>query len=171
MSNKAPYCKDAYIGAPVRAHVHACEYCNGKGCDHCNGGKGCGCKNGGSICSVVVDDANNRIYLYGDNIVHENYHMPGGNCLAYVAVADAGFEAPNRLDKDEFFEGQQDNNEITLTETPLIDNTLLVFLNGVKQREGEENDYVINGKTLHFNFYELLETDTVEVMYTYGGRY
>lgn len=163
MANKAPYCKDAYIGAPVRAHVHACEYCHGKGCEHC--GHGCGKPDG--ICSVVVDDANNRVYLYGCNIVHENYHQPGGR-IPHVTVESAGFQAPNRLDADEYFEGIQDNNEITLTHKPLMDNTLLVFLNGVKQRMGEEHDYVIKGDTLHFNFYELLPEDLVEVMYTYG---
>lgn len=166
MKGPAPYCKNSYIGAPVKAMVHACEYC------HCgkHGGPGCKCKPPkGGICAAVVDDANNRVYLYG-NIVHENYHVPGGECIAYAAVESAGFTAPGRLEKDEFFEGEQDNNEVTLSETPLEDNTLLVFLNGLKQREGEEHDYVLQGDTIHFNFYELLPTDVVEVMYTYGGR-
>ena len=165
----APYCKDSYIGAPVKAVVHACEYC------HCHGkhkpGCGCGChKQKGGICAAVVDDANNRIYLYG-NIVHENYHVPGGNCLAYAAVESAGFTAPSRIDEDEIFEGEQDNNNIRLTHAPLRDNTLLVFLNGVKQREGSENDYVIeNDNVIHFNFYEILPTDVIEVMYTHGNE-
>lgn len=164
----APYCKASYIGAPVRAYVHACEYC------HCNGkaknGCQCGCHahNGGGICSAVVDDANGRVYLYG-NIMHENYHVPGGDCIAYAAVSGAGF-GEFRVDRDEFFEGEQDNNEVTIEMTPLRDNTFMVFLNGVKQREGAEYDYTVNGKTVHFNFYNLLPTDLVEVMYTYSGR-
>lgn len=169
MDKLAPYCKDSYIGAPVKAVVHASEYC------HCGGAKsnkgcGCGCHRGPEgVCSVVVDDANNRVYLYG-NIVHENYHVPGGQCIAYAAVESAGFTAPGRLEKDEFFEGVQDNNNVTLSFTPLVDNTMLVYLNGLKQRRGEEYDYTLNGKTVHFNFYNLLPTDVVEVMYTYSGE-
>lgn len=166
MKGPAPYCKDSYIGAPVKAVVHACEYC------HCgkHGGPGCKCKKPvGGICAAVVDDANNRVYLYG-NVVHENYHTPGHNCLAYVAVESAGFTATS-LQKDEFFEGVQDNNNIRLEETPIRDNTFLVFLNGVKQREGNEYDYVFEAENvIHFNFHELLDTDKVEVLYTYGGR-
>lgn len=166
MAGPAPYCKDSYIGAPVKAVVHACEYC------HCgkHGGPGCKCKRPkGGVCSVVVDDANNRVYLYG-NIVHENYHVPGGECVAYVAVESAGFHATARQ-KDELFEGVQDNNNIRLAETPIRDNTFLVFLNGVKQREGNEYDYVFTAdNVLHFNFHNLLDTDKVEVLYTYGGE-
>ena len=162
----APYCKDSYIGAPVRAVVHAAEYCMcGK-----KGGKGCTCKGGPKgLCAAVVDDLNNRVYLYG-NIVHENNHVPGGNCIPYVAVESAGFSATARQ-KDEFFEGVQDNNNIRLSETPVRDNTFLVFLNGVKQREGNEQDYVFaDDNVIHFNFYDLLDTDVVEVMYTVNGR-
>ena len=64
----------------------------------------------------------------------------------------------------------QDNNNVTLSFTPLVDNTMLVYLNGLKQRRGEEYDYTLNGKTVHFNFYNLLPTDVVEVMYTYSGE-
>lgn len=164
----APYCKQSYIGAPVRAYVHACEYCGCHG--HKKEGCSCGCHshNTGGVCAAVVDDANGRVYLYG-NIVHENYHVPGGDCIAYAAVSGAGF-GEFRVDRDEFFEGEQDNNNIQLEKEPLLDNTLLVFLNGVKQRAGAENDYTVNGKTIHFNFYQLLPTDRVEVMYTYSGR-
>lgn len=165
MKGPAPYCKESYIGAPVKSVVHASEYC------HCgkNGGPGCKCKSKGGICAAVVDDANNRVYLYG-NIVHENYHVPGGNCLAYVAVESAGFHT-TALQKDELFEGVQDNNNIRLAETPIRDNTFLVFLNGVKQREGNEYDYVFTAdNVLHFNFHDLLDTDRVEVLYTYGGE-
>ena len=165
MRNRAPYCKKSYIGAPVKSVVTADEYCTcGK-----HGGPGCTCKKHAGVCQVVVDDANDRVYLYG-NVVHENYHVPGGDCIAYAAVESAGFTAPGRLDADEIFDGEQDLNEITLEHVPLLDNTFLVFLNGVKQVAGEENDYTVSGDTVHFNFYQLLPTDRVEVMYTYGGE-
>lgn len=164
--SKAPFCKDSYIGAPVRAYVHACEYCGKTGGCSCGAGSSCGGQSG--ICQAVVDDANGRVYLYG-NISHENYHVPGGDCIAYAAVASAGFEEFKNA-KDEFFEGQQDGNNIRLAETPIKDNTFMVFLNGVKQREGAENDYVVNNNIVHFNFRNLLPKDLVEVMYTYSGR-
>ena len=134
------------------------QYAPGPHCPHKEG-----------VCQVVVDDANDRVYIYG-NVVHENYHVPGGNCIAYAAVESAGFTAPGRLCNDEVFNGEQDLNEITLEHTPLQDNTFLVFLNGVKQVAGGENDYTITGATIHFNFYQLLPTDRVEVMYTYASE-
>ena len=165
----APYCKHSYIGAPVRAYVHACEYCQCGGPKPKNGCH-CGCHHKKSaVCQVVVDDANNRVYLYGDGIVHENYHIPGADCVAHVAVESAGFHA-TALQADEFFDGEQDNNNIRLANDPIKDNTFLVFLNGMKQREGAEYDYVVTDNVIHFNFHELLPTDRVEVMYTYGGR-
>lgn len=152
------YPKDAYVGNPVRVVAHACPVC---------GKKECRCHKGSGVCSVVVDDANNKVYLYG-NIQHENYHQPGGACIAYTAVESAGFQRDGRLAADEWFEGEQDNNNVVLEHVPLHDNSLLVFLNGIKQREGAEYDYTINNKAIHFNFYALLPTDRVEVMYEYG---
>ena len=121
------------------------------------------------ICTAVVDDASGKVYLYG-NVIHENYHVPGNACIAYTAVESAGFAADGRLGADELYEGEQDNNNITLEHTPFHDNSLLVFLNGVKQVEGPERDYVIDGNKIHFNFYEILPTDRVEVMYEYGAE-
>jgi hypothetical protein len=46
----------------------------------------------------------------------------------------------------------------------------MVFLNGVKQREGNEYDYTVNENVVHFNFYQLLPTDRVEVIYEYGAE-
>ena len=160
----APYCKKSYIGAPVKAVVHACEYCTcGK-----HGGPGCKCRPAGGICAAVVDDANNRVYLYG-NVVHENYHVPGNECIAHVAVESAGFSA-TAMQEDEFFDGVQDSNNVILSQTPIKDNTFFVFLNGVKQREGAEYDYVFTSQnTIHFNFHDLVETDSVEVLYTHRG--
>lgn len=174
------YHKEDYIGAPVKnvgiAHkMHEYDdHFNHGHSDH--NGYACGCGNPnchgecgrGGICMAVVDDANNRVYLYG-NIVHENYHVPGNQCIAWTGVESAGFTASGRLSSDEFFEGVQDHNTIRLEHAPFQDNTLLVFLNGVKQREGSENDYLVDNNAIKFNFYELLPTDLVEVMYTYGA--
>lgn len=121
------------------------------------------------ICTAVVDDANNVVYLYG-NVIHENYHVPGNNCMAFTAVESAGFARDGRLGADEFFDGEQDNNNIALSHVPFVDNSLFVFLNGVKQRAGAEHDYVINNNIIHFNFYNLLSSDTVEVVYEYGAE-
>lgn len=121
------------------------------------------------ICTAVVDDANGKVYLYG-NIIHENYHIPGNDCLAYTAVESAGFATDGRLSADEFFDGVQDNNNVILANAPIVDNTFLVFLNGIKQREGGEFDYTVNGKAVHFNFHTILPTDRVEVMYEYGAK-
>lgn len=172
MEHKHVYHKTDYIGAPVKnvaiahqMHEHG-EHC-GCGHDGCGHEHGhCGC---GGLCMAVVDDANDRIYLYG-NIIHENYHVPGNNCLSWTAAASAGFEAAGRIHADEWFEGEQDNNTVRLEHEPANDKLMLVFLNGVKQREGNEYDYVLEGNKVHFNFYELLPSDRVEVMYDYGAK-
>lgn len=169
--NKCGVAKEAYIGAPVKHIVHTCHVC-GHDHDHCTCESGCSCGHShehGGICMAVVDDANNRVYLYG-NIVHENYHVPGNQCLAWTGVESAGFTHVGRMNGDEWFEGEQDGNTVRLKETPVMDGSLMVFLNGVKQREGNEHDYIINGNEIHFNFYDLLPTDVVEVMYCYGAK-
>lgn len=158
--------KFTYVGAPVKAIAHPCPVCKKKG--------PCGCKGKCApapmgICTAVVDDANNRVYLYG-NIIHENYHVPGNQCIAYTAVESAGFSRDGRLGADEWFDGVQDNNNIGLAHTPIVDTHFMVFLNGVKQREGNEYDYTVNENVVHFNFYQLLPTDRVEVIYEYGAE-
>ena len=158
--------KHTYVGAPVKAIAHPCPVCKKKTCC-CK--KNPGCMPPMGICTAVVDDANGKVYLYG-NVIHENYHVPGNACIAYTAVESAGFETSGRVGADEIFEGEQDNNNVTLEHEPLRDNSLLVFLNGVKQVEGPENDYTVDGQKIHFNFYEILPTDRVEVMYEYGAE-
>ena len=164
-------CKESYIGAPVRAYANVCQYCHGHGCGHCGGPKKpcgkdmCGCKKPG-ICEAVVDDAAGIVYLYG-NVKHEDYHVPNQNCIAYTGVASAGFPNTGSSKGDEVFEGEQDNNNIVLSHKP-IDGTLDVYLIGLKQIEGDERDFqVVSEKKLHFNFYNLLPTDVVEVTYRY----
>lgn len=151
-------CKDSYIGAPVKAVMPAGAYCHP--CGHPGGPRN------GAICSVVVDDANNIVYLYGD-VTHENYHVPGDTCVAYATVGSAGFVAPTIREVDEFWEGVQSENTIVLDHLPKHNNTFMVFLNGVKQTEGAEKDFLLEGNKIKFNFYELLPEDRVEVMYTY----
>ena len=162
---ESDFCKDSYIGSPVKAVAPVCPVCKKKG--------GCKCKGKcapvqAGICTAVVDDVNGKVYLYG-NVIHENYHVPGNNCLAYTAVTSAGFEINGRGGMDEIFEGEQDNNNVTLAHEPIKDNSFLVFLNGVKQVEGPENDYTVDGKKIHFNFHPLISTDRVEVIYEYGA--
>lgn len=176
MEHEHVYHKTDYIGAPVKnvaiahqMHRHGDHgHHDGCGCDQLHGehhhGHGCG-----NLCMAVVDDANDKVYIYG-NIVHENYHVPGNQCIAWTSVTSGGFEAAGRMHADEWFEGEQDNNTVRLEHEPTCDKLMLVFLNGVKQREGNEYDYVLNGKEVHFNFYELLPTDRVEVMYDYGAK-
>lgn len=172
-NHKHVYHKTDYIGSPVKnvaiahqMHEHG-EYTCGCGDPHCHGE--CGHGHGCGLCMAVVDDANDRVYLYG-NIMHENYHVPGNNCISWTGVASAGFESVGRMHADEWFEGEQDNNTVRLEHTPTNDKLMLVFLNGVKQREGNEYDYVLEDNKVHFNFYKLLPTDRVEVMYDYGAK-
>ena len=165
---ESDFCKHSYVGSPVKAIAHPCPVCKkGPGKCHCKH-KGCPVPPMG-ICQAVVDDANNKVYLYG-NVTHENYHVPGNACIAFTAVQAGGFALDGRLGADELFVGEQDNNNVTLSHDPLMDNSFFVFLNGVKQVEGPENDYTVNGRLIHFNFYQLLPTDRVEVMYEYGAE-
>ena len=169
MNHNKP-CKESYIGAPVRAYANVCQYCHGHGCGHCGGkkpcGKGmCGCPKPG-ICEAVVDDAAGVVYLYG-NVKHEDYHVPSQNCIAYTGVVSAGFPYAGSIKADEIFEGEQGNNNIVVAHTP-IEESDAVYLNGLKQVEGAERDYrKLADNTYHFNFYNLLPTDVVEVVYRY----
>ena len=164
---ESDFCKHSYVGSPVKAIAHPCPVCKkGPGKCQCKH-KGCHMPMG--ICTAVVDDASGKVYLYG-NVIHENYHVPGNACIAYTAVESAGFEVSGRRGADEVFVGEQDQNNVTISHEPIRDNSFLVFLNGVKQVEGPENDYTVDGQKIHFNFYQLLPTDRVEVMYEYGAE-
>lgn len=166
---ESDFCKDSYVGSPVKAIAHPCPVCKkGPGKCHCKH-KGCHPVPPMGICQAVVDDVNGKVYLYG-NIVHENYHVPGNACIAYTAVEGAGFVLDGRRGADEFFEGEQSDQTVTISHEPIRDNSFLVFLNGVKQMEGAERDYTVEGRKIHFNFYEILPTDRIEVMYEYGAE-
>ena len=176
MNHNKP-CKESYIGAPVRAYANVCQYCHGHGCGHCGGHrvemcgcgkpKGmCGCAKKQGICEAVVDDNAGVVYLYG-NVKHEDYHVPSQNCIAFTGVVSAGFPYTGTIKADEIFEGEQDNNNIVVAHTPIPESDA-VYLNGLKQIEGAERDYRKTAdNTYHFNFYNLLPTDVVEVVYRY----
>ena len=77
--------------------------------------------------------------------------------------------AKREIKADEVFEGEQDNNNIVVAHTPIKDSEVL-YLNGLKQIEGTERDFQkLADNTFHFNFYNLLPTDVVEVVYRYAA--
>ena len=158
---------------------HSDCHCTSHSDCHCASHSDCHCKNhkhncchnsANGLCSVVVDDANNTVYIYGQpgSVLHENYHVPGSDCLTYASITASSNSAPKIMQVDEFFEGEHSGNNISLQHTPSNTTKMLVFLNGLKQRNGSEYDYTINGNIIHFNTYNLLATDVVEVMYEYG---
>lgn len=118
--------------------------------------------------TAVIDDANELTYFYG-NIVHENYHVPEEECTPYFTVPTT---ADTYVDKQlvwshENYEGVFSGDNITLDFKPSSDWPVLVFRNGLKQRAGQELEYTLTDKVLHFNFDPLLATDWVEVYYRY----
>ena len=58
-----------------------------------------------------------------------------------------------------------DNTNVVLANTP-ISNTERVYVNGVRQAPGSNNDYTISGNTISFK-YSLDSADTVLVDYDY----
>lgn len=164
--NHGKPCKDSYIGAPVRAYANVCQYCGGNGCNHCGKSGSCNSQKN-VICEAVVDDAAGVVYLYG-NVKHEDYHVPEQNCIAFTGVVSAGFPYNGTVKKVELFEGEQDNNDIVLSHVPVKD-SVEVYLNGLRQIEGTERDFQsLSDTRLHFNFYSLIESDVVEVIYKYS---
>lgn len=157
--------KEMFVGTPLKTIAHPCDYCHGKGCGHCRAhvNPACGCHDRG-ICEVVVDDANDLVYIYG-NVKHEDFHVPS-DVVAYTAVPSAGFPNTGIRKADEIFEGEQDGNNITVAHK-IMEGTETVYLNGLKQIEGAEFDYTREGQKLHFNFYDILPTDKIEVVYKY----
>lgn len=143
----------------------------------CSDGCGCGsttgyCKAksivGPGAMSAVIDDANELTYFYG-NIVHENYHVPEEECTPYFTVPTTSDTYVNKalVWAHESYEGVYSGDNITLGKKPSSDWPVLVFRNGIKQREGQDYEYTLTDKVLHFNFDPLLATDWVEVYYRY----
>ena len=84
-------------------------------------------------------------------------------------MPSAGFPYTGSIKADEVFEGEQDNNNIVVSHLPIKD-SVEIYLNGLKQIEGTERDFQkLADNTFHFNFYNLLPTDVVEVVYRYAA--
>lgn len=120
------------------------------------------------ISTAVVDDANELTYFYG-NVQYENYHNPVAECQPYVVVPSSWQTYKQLLPKTEVFEGEYVDNTVLLEETPVDSRQHFVFLNGVHQDEGQEFDYLLDGKSLAFRTHVLLPTDRVTVKYHYVG--
>lgn len=120
------------------------------------------------ITTAVVDDANELTYLYG-NVQHENYHNPTEECQPYVVVP-ANWQTYSQLVANtEVFEGEYPNNTLILEEEPSRVRHISVYLNGVHQDEGQDFDYLLDGKDLEFRTHVLLPQDRVTVKYFYVG--
>jgi hypothetical protein len=118
------------------------------------------------LSTAVVDDAEQNVYIYG-NIQYENHHNPVMECQPFLSIPLQPSSYKGLAFHEEVFDGEFDNNTITLAHTPDKDNPILVFKNGLKQIPGDERDYNITGDKLHFNFYTLQATDVVDVLYRY----
>ena len=141
----------------------------------CSDGCGCGsttgyCKAtsliGPGAMTAVIDDANEITYIYG-NIIHENYHMPLGECQPFIVLPTNLETYRTLVFKTEMFDGVMLNDKIILAEVPSADWPVMVFRNGLKMREGQENDYVITGKEITFTFNPTVSTDRFEIIYRY----
>lgn len=121
--------------------------------------------------TVVIDDANETVYLYG-NVYHENYHNASTVCSPFVALpADVlTFTRNDYPQHREVFDGVQSDDSITLSHTPDTSWPVLVFKNGLKQVEGDSRDYTLSGKELQFKFEQLEASDVVEVYYRYFNK-
>lgn len=151
--------------------VNPCN-CRGKSrCGICAGGKKLVVKEiskMSGISTAVVDDANEVTYFYG-NVQHENFHVPDGECQPYVVVPTNWDTYRQLLPTTEVYEGEFADNTIELEHVPSDARHMFVFLNGVHQDEGQEYDYLLTGKSLHFMTHTLIPTDRVTVKYHYVG--
>lgn len=123
---------------------------------------------GSGLTTAVIDDANEVTYIYG-SIVHENYHVPEELCSPYFTVPTTvdTYRNRNYLQGHELFEGEYSGDNITLQHIPDAGWPVMVFRNGLKQREGQDYEYTLTDAVIHFNFSPLLATDYVEVYYRY----
>lgn len=141
------------------------------GCPSYSGGT-CGCSSkrmvGSGLTTAVIDDANEVAYIYG-SIVHENYHVPEEVCSSYFTVPTTvdTYKNRNYLQGHELFEGEFSGDNIALAKTPDSGWPVMVFRNGLKQRQGQEYEYTLTNNVVHFNFDPLVNTDYVEVYYRY----
>lgn len=115
------------------------------------------------ITTAVVDDANNKTYLYG-NVQYEKYHVPSEECEPYIVVPSffEGYTVPSPTTV--VHEGTAEDELVTLEEEPLDGYHLFVFRNGLLQ---DETDYSLVETGVQFNE-ALLSTDKVVVKYHYN---
>lgn len=123
--------------------------------------------NQGCLQAVVVDDANDVSYLYG-NVQYEENHRPEEECLPFVAIPTKWENRTQMMFSTEVFQGEFPNNAIELKHCPNKKHPVLVFLNGLHQDEGQEYDYKLENKLISFTFHQLIPTDRVTVKYYYA---
>lgn len=89
---------------------------------------------------AVIDDANAKVFLYG-NVVFENNHVPKEDCGGVVAVAVAvGDFGANYKDVQEVINGEVPGGEYTINAQVA---TIQVYRNGLYLLEGNEYDYTL----------------------------
>ena len=171
---ESDFCKHAYVGSPVKPISHPCPVCKGKPGE-------CKCKDGAchmpapGLCQAVIDDANNLVYLYG-NVVHEDYHIPGNDCVAYVAV-----NAP-QSNKAIVFTQEMDSTrdisdpshpKLTLKHTPIKNGVFMVFAPdsdaplSTPQYLVDPRNYKVEGNVITFDqgFYSYVSAFVVAYQY------
>lgn len=117
------------------------------------------------VSTAVIDDANERVYLYG-NILHEDYHHPVEECQPYITIPTTIQTFRNLVFETEVFSGEMPSNTITLKHTPSKDWPVEVYLNGLNQVQGQEADYRLEGNKVIFNT-NITSTDRAKVVYRY----
>lgn len=141
-----------------------CRCSKPQSCGHCSGApKVKPITKETGITTAVVDDANNKTYLYG-NVQYEKYHVPSEECEPYVVVPSffEGYAVPTPTTV--VHQGTAQNELVVLEEEPLSGYHLLVFRNGVLQDEG---DYTLVDTGVEFST-PLLGSDKVVVKYHYN---
>lgn len=115
------------------------------------------------LSTAVVDDANNKTYLYG-NVQYEKHHVPSDECEPYVVVPSffEGLTVPSPTTV--VHEGVAQDEIVILGEEPLDGYHLFVFRNGLLQ---DESDYSLVETGVQFND-ALLSNDKVVVKYHYN---
>ena len=123
------------------------------------------------LTTAVVDDANQTVYIYG-NIIHEDHHLPSDcSCQPFIKLpAELLTDYTQIRWIEENFSGEFMDNSIIIKFDPILERPFFVFLNGLKQTMGQEDDYVLKSKTIRFNIAELADGDKVSICYYYRAE-
>lgn len=174
---ESDFCKHTYVGAPVKSIAHPCPVCKEKAGE-------CKCKDGAchmptpGLCQAVIDDANNLVYLYG-NVVHENYHVPGNDCVAYVAV-NSGDANKKIIFTEELYGSldldvtDPDNPKLTLQHTPAKNGVFLIFSPNsndplsLPSYHVDPRKYTVDGNVVTFHEQFFTHVSAIAVAYQYG---